>query len=86
MNRKQLLDKRHELARQEHEALDELERKRQQIEGLAYDVKERGSTPDIEAVLLSLREEQQRILGRMEALRSRRPFLVDEASGPMADQ
>ena len=78
LNRKQLRDKRRDLARREHEARTALERKRQQIEGLANDVEERGATPNVEDVLRSLEEDRQQILRRIEELRSLRPFLVEE--------
>lgn len=78
LNRKQLIDIRRELMRQEREAQEALNRNRQLIERLANDLEERGSTPNLEAALHSLEEEQRRILDRMEELRSRRPFLVED--------
>ena len=80
LNRKQLVDIRRELARKEGDEGAALNRTRQRIEWLANDVKERGSTSNAEAVLRSLQEEKQRILRRMEELRSRRPFLVEESA------
>ncbi|HUU83441.1 MAG TPA: HNH endonuclease [Phycisphaerae bacterium] len=80
LNRKQLIDIRRELARQEREAQEDLNRNHQQIERLANDLEERGSTPNLEAVLRSLEEEQQRILRRAEELRSRRPFPPEGAA------
>ena len=78
LDRKQLRDIRLHLAQQGHEARKELDEKRQQIEGLTNEMDERGSTPNLEEVLRSLEEEQQRILRRIEELHSRRPFLIDE--------
>lgn len=78
LNRKQLIDIRRGLMRQDREAQAALKLNRQQIKRLAKDAKERGSTPNVEAVLRSLEEEQQRILDRMEELRSRRSFLVED--------
>jgi hypothetical protein len=78
LNRKQLVDIRRELARRESEERTSLDRNREQIERLTNDVEERGSTSDVEAVLCSLRDEQRRILSRIEELRSRRPFLIEE--------
>lgn len=80
LNRKQLIDIRRALVRQEREAQEALNRNRHQIELLASDVDARGPTPKVEEVLRSLREEQERMLGRMEELRSRRPFQVEETA------
>ena len=80
LNRKQLIDIRRELARLDHEERVALNRTRQQIERLAIDVEEGRSTPNVEKVLRSLKEEQVRILSRIEDLRSRRPFLVEESA------
>ncbi len=78
LNRKQLLDIRRELVRQEHEAQESLNRIRQQIELLSNDVDARGGTPDVETALRSLEEEQRRIHRRTEELCSRRPFVVED--------
>ncbi len=78
LNRKQLIDIRRRLMRQDREEQAAFDRNRQQIERLTNDVDERGATPNVEEVLRSLQEEQQRILRRMEDLRSRRPFPIEE--------
>jgi len=80
LNRKQLIDMRRALARQEREALEAFKGNRQQIELLTRDMGARGATPEVEEVLHSLREEQERILDRIEGLRSRRPFQVEETA------
>ncbi|HNQ23029.1 MAG TPA: HNH endonuclease [Phycisphaerae bacterium] len=77
LNRKQLLDIRRELVRRERDAEEALNRNREQAERLANDVNQRGATLDVVEVLRSLREEQQRILGSIEELRSRYPFPFD---------
>ena len=76
LNRKQLVDIRRALIRQEHETQEALNRNRQQIELLARDVDARGATAAVEEVLCSLREEAERIRCRMDCLRSRHPFPV----------
>lgn len=80
LNRKQLVDKRRDLARKEGDEGAALNRTRQQIERLANDMEERGATPDVEEVLRSLKEEQELILIKIEDLRSRRPFLIEESA------
>ena len=79
LNRKQLVDIRRKLARLDREERVSLSRNRQQIERLANDVEERGAAPNVEKVLRSLKEEQELILIRIEDLRSRRPFPVEES-------
>ena len=79
LNRKQLVDIRRGLARKEGDEGAALNRTRQQIEHLANDVEEGRSTPNVEKVLRSLKEEQELILIRIEDLRSRRPFPVEES-------
>jgi hypothetical protein len=76
LNRKQLIDIRRRLMRKYREEQAALNENHQRIKHLADDPDKRGATPNVEEVLRSLEEEQQRILSRMEELRSRRPFTV----------
>lgn len=80
LNRKQLVDIRRVLARQEREAQEAIDRNSEQIALLAEDLCVRGATPEVEEVLRSLREEQERILRRKDELLSRRPFRIEESA------
>lgn len=80
LNRKQLIDIRRALVRQEREVQEAIDRNSEQIAILAGDLRVRGATPEVEEVLRSLREEQERMLRRKDELLSRRPFRVEETA------
>ncbi len=80
LNRKQLIDIRRALAREESEVREAFNRNRQRIELLTKDLDARGATPEVEDVLRSLREEQERVSRQLEDLRSHRPFQSDETA------